>query len=164
MNDARRPLRELLADPAVYETPAPPAGGAWRRRLLARRFGPAPRRRGTALVRGRGLTGALRPALLVGLPVLAIALLGLAAYLGAGPSGEADAPRWLRPEAWEWNVTVETPGWLAALDPAAAEPDGEAALPAALLNPYLWIGLVAASALLTLLARGRLARLIPAGW
>jgi len=164
MSDARRTLRELLADPAAYETPAPPAGHAWRRRLLARRFGAAPRRRGTSLVRAHRATAGLRPALVAGLGALAVLILGVTAYLSAGLPGAAALSQRLDPAAWGLDVTLEMPGWLAALDAGAAGQAGEAAVPAALLNPYLWLGLVAASALLTLLARGRLARLIPAGW
>ncbi|MBN2170666.1 MAG: hypothetical protein JW819_05000 [Candidatus Krumholzibacteriota bacterium] len=164
MTDTRRTLRELLADPAAYETPAPPAGEAWRRRLLASRYGATRRRRGTALVRARRLPAALRPALIAGLSTLAALILGVTAYLSIGLPGAEELSQRLRPEAWNLDAAGGLSRWLAALDAAVSEQAGEAALPAALMNPYLWIGLVAASALLTLLVRGRLARLIPVSW
>jgi hypothetical protein len=142
MTDTRRPLRELLAS----------------------RYGAARRRRSTALVRGRGLPAALRPALVAGLGALAALILGVTAYLSAGLPGAEELSQRLRPEAWNLDAAGGLSRWLAALDLGASAQAGEAALSAAVMNPYLWIGLVAASALLTLLVRGRLARLIPVSW
>lgn len=140
MSDDTRSLRDLLADPALYEGGEAPAGETWRDVLLMRR---PVRVRPRVVSRAREIR---RLVLLIGLPMALVVALAAIAYLVPPPPLEA--PEWLR-FSTHWNRSApDFVGLFSSL------PGG----------PYFWLLPLGLSVFLTFLGKGRMPRLLPLDW
>ena len=153
MSDDSRRVIEHLGNGSLYESGVP-AGGEWRRRLLANRFPFRPETR-----QARGLDPALRMHLLVTLPLVACALF---AFYSAG-GGEILS-------AWMPKIPVPTLPDLSLgnLGAGAMESLWTRLVGEKFAGKPLWLPLTllggGLSTLVTFALRGRAPRLLPLDW